>query len=132
MKQTILIVDDETSFLDILQIILQRAGYKTLVTTNGKEGLKLVYEHQPSLVVLDDMLPGISGGDICMTLKNDPSVSHIPVILYSAGPRVREREFIRQIGANATMSKPFKPKDVVQMVANCLDGAAAAPMAAAV
>ena len=128
MKQTILIVDDETSFLDILQIILQRAGYKTIVTTNGKEGLKLVYEHQPSLVVLDDMLPGISGGDICMTIKNDPSVSHIPVILYSAGPRVREREFIRQIGANASMSKPFKPKDVVQLVANCL----AVPVAAAV
>ena len=61
-----------------------------------------------------------------MTLKNDPSVSHIPVILYSAGPRVREREFIRQIGANATMSKPFKPKDVVTMVANCLGAVAAA------
>jgi two-component system, OmpR family, phosphate regulon response regulator PhoB len=129
MKQTILIVDDETSFLDILQIILQRAGYKTVVTTNGKEGLSMVYEHRPSLVVLDDMLPGISGGDICMTLKNDPSVSHIPVILYSAGPRVREREFIRQIGANATMSKPFKPKDVVALVADCLGPAA---MAAAV
>jgi CheY-like chemotaxis protein len=129
MQQTILIVDDETSFLDILQIILQRAGYKTLVTTNGKEGLNMVYSHEPDLVVLDDMLPGISGGDICMTLKRDPSVSHIPVILYSAGPRVREREFIRQIGANATISKPFKPKDVVQMIANCL---AAVPAAAAV
>jgi two-component system, OmpR family, phosphate regulon response regulator PhoB len=128
MTQTILIVDDETSFLDILQIILQRAGYKTLVTTNGKEGLSMVYSHKPDLVVLDDMLPGISGGDICMTLKNDLSVSHIPVILYSAGPRVREREFIRQIGANATISKPFKPKDVVQMIANCL----AMPVAAAV
>ncbi len=130
MKQTILIVDDETSFLDILQIILQRAGYKTLVTTNGKEGLSMVYSHKPDLVVLDDMLPGISGADICMTLKNDPTVSFIPVILYSAGPRVREREFIRQIGANATMSKPFKPKDVVQMIANCL--LAAEPVAAAV
>ncbi len=129
MKQTILIVDDETSFLDILQIILQRAGYKTLVTTNGKEGLSMVYQHKPDLVVLDDMLPGISGGDICMTLKNDPSVSHIPVILYSAGPRVREREFIRQIGANASMSKPFKPKEVVQLIANCLG---ASPFAAAV
>jgi len=120
MQQTILIVDDETSFLDILQIILQRAGYKTLVTPNGKEGLSMVYQHKPDLVVLDDMLPGISGCDICMTLKSDPSVSHIPVILYSAGPRVREREFMKHIGANATMSKPFKPKDVVQMVANCL------------
>lgn len=131
MKPTILIVDDETSFLDILQIILQRAGYKTIVTTNGKEGLDLVYQHRPDLVVLDDMLPGISGGDICMTLKNDPKVSHIPVILYSAGPRVRERDFIRQIGATAAISKPFKPKDVVQMIGNCLLNANM-PMAAAV
>jgi DNA-binding response OmpR family regulator len=131
MKPTILIVDDETSFLDILQIILQRAGYRTLVTTNGKEGLNMVYQHKPDLVVLDDMLPGISGGDICMTLKNDAAVKHIPVILYSAGPRVRERDFIRQIGANATMSKPFKPKDVVQIVSGFL-GAPPAAVAAAV
>ena len=129
MKQTILIVDDETSFLDILQIILTRAGYRTIVTTNGNEGLSMVYSHKPDLVVLDDMLPGISGADICMKIKTDPTVSHTPVILYSAGPRVREREFIRQIGANATISKPFKPKDVVQLIGNCL---AAAPVAAAV
>lgn len=123
--QTILIVDDETSFLDIMQIIFQRAGYKTLVTANGKEGLDMVYQHRPNLVVLDDMLPGISGGDICMTLKNDPSVSHIPVILYSAGPRVRERDFIKQIGADAAISKPFKPKDVVQLVGSYLQAAVA-------
>lgn len=130
MKQTILIVDDETSFLDILQIILQRAGYKTIVTTNGKEGLNLIYQHKPDLVVLDDMLPGISGADICMAVKSDASISHIPVILYSAGPRVRERDFIRQIGATAAISKPFKPKDVVQMIGNCLLNAM--PVAAAV
>ena len=114
--QTILIVDDEPSLLDILQIILKRAGYKTLVTTNGKEGLDMIYQHRPNLVVLDDMLPGMSGGDICKTVKDDPSVSHIPVIMYSAGPRVREREFVRHIGADAVMSKPFKPTDMVQLV----------------
>ena len=129
MQPTILIVDDETSFLDILQIVLQRAGYKTIVTTNGKEGLRLIHQHKPDLVVLDDMLPGISGADICMALKSDASVSHIPVILYSAGPRVREREFIRQIGATAAISKPFKPKDVVQMIAGFLPPAAAMAVA---
>ncbi len=130
MKPTILIVDDETSFLDILQIILQRAGYKTIVTTNGKEGLNLIYQQKPDLVVLDDMLPGISGADVCMAVKNDASISHIPVILYSAGPRIRERDFIRQIGATAAISKPFKPKDVVQMIGNVLMNAM--PVAAAV
>lgn len=117
---TILIVDDEQSFLDILQIIFQRAGFKTMVTTNGRDGMEMIYQHQPSLIVLDDMLPGISGADICKHIKNDVRVSHIPVILYSAGPRVREREFVREIGADAAMNKPFKPMEMVALVKNYL------------
>jgi DNA-binding response OmpR family regulator len=123
--QTILIIDDEVNFLDILQIILQRAGYKTLVAANGQEGLDMIYSYRPDLVVTDDMLPGMSGGDICVNVKKDPSISHIPVILYSAGPRVRDRNFIAQIGASAAVSKPFKPKEVVQIVGNCLSPAVA-------
>lgn len=114
--QTVLIVDDETSFLDIFQVILQRAGYKTLVTPDGLEGLKMIYDQRPDLVVLDDMLPGMSGGEICARLKNDQKVNEIPVILYSAGPRVRDREFVKQTGANAVMTKPFRPKDVITMI----------------
>lgn len=123
--QTILIVDDELHFLDILQIILQRAGYNTLVTSNGREGLDMIYAHRPDLVVLDDMLPGMSGSEICSTVKKDTSTSHIPVILYSAGPRVRDRNFIAEIGANAAISKPFKPKEMVQLISNCLTPAVA-------
>ncbi len=119
-KQTILIIDDEKSFLDIMRVILPRSGYNILTTTHGSEGLQMIYDHRPDLALVDDMLPGISGGDICLTVKNDPNVSHIPVILYSAGPRVRDREFIRHIGANAVLYKPFKPADVVRTVGSCL------------
>ena len=69
----------------------------------------MIYDYRPDLALLDDMLPGISGGEICLKVKNDPLVMHIPVILYSAGPRVRDGEFIRQIGADAVLFKPFKP-----------------------
>jgi len=114
--QTVLVVDDETSFLDIFRVILERAGYKALLTPNGLEGLKMIYEQRPDLVVLDDMLPGISGSEICVKVKNDNSVNSIPVILYSAGPRIHDREFVKHIGANAVLNKPFRPKDVVNMI----------------
>jgi CheY-like chemotaxis protein len=68
----------------------------------------------------------MSGGDVCMIVKRDPMTSHIPIILYSAGPRIRERDFVSKVGANATVSKPFKPKEVVQMVSTCLGAPAVA------
>jgi two-component system phosphate regulon response regulator PhoB len=121
--QTVLVVDDETSFLDIFQVLLQRAGYKPLLSPDGIEGLKMIYDQRPDLVVLDDMLPGMSGSDICVKVKNDASVNNIPVILYSAGPRIRDREFIKRIGANAVLNKPFRPMDVVKMINSFLGAA---------
>ncbi|MBZ0284680.1 MAG: response regulator [Anaerolineae bacterium] len=120
--RTILVVDDEMSFLEILQVILERAGYRTIVAANGRDGLNLIYQEHPDLVVLDDMLPGLSGSDICMTVKQDPAVKHIPVILYSAGPRVRDRDFIAQIRADAALYKPFKPSDALKLIQSCLNG----------
>jgi CheY-like chemotaxis protein len=122
-KRTVLIVDDETSFLDIMNVILPRAGFNIVTSTHGKEGLQMLYDHQPDLALLDDMLPGMSGGDICLTIKNDPNIRHIPVVLYSAGPRVRDGEFIRRIGADAVLYKPFKPADVINTITMCLAAA---------
>jgi CheY-like chemotaxis protein len=119
-KRRILVVDDETSFLDIMNVILPRAGFEVITSTHGKEALQMFYDCRPDLALLDDMLPGMSGGDICLTIKNDPAVQNIPVILYSAGPRVRDGEFIRRIGADAVLFKPFKPADVISTITNCL------------
>ena len=116
----VLVVDDETSFLDIMNVILPRAGFEIITSTHGKEALQMFYDCKPDLALLDDMLPGMSGGDICLTIKNDPSVRHIPVVLYSAGPRVRDGEFIKRIGADAVLYKPFKPADVITTITTCL------------
>jgi DNA-binding response OmpR family regulator len=118
-KRRILVVDDENSFLDIMNVILPRAGFEIITSGHGTEGLKLFYETRPDLALLDDMLPGMSGGDICLTIKNDPAVCHIPVVLYSAGPRVRDGEFIQRIGADAVLYKPFRPVDVVTTINGC-------------
>jgi two-component system alkaline phosphatase synthesis response regulator PhoP len=109
-------VDDEMSFLDILQMVLSRAGYQVLTTGNGNEAFNIVRNQHPDLVLLDDMLPGLSGGDICVLIKNDPHLHQTPVIVYSAGPRVREPGFGRQTGADAILLKPFKPGDLVKKI----------------
>jgi CheY-like chemotaxis protein len=115
--QTVLVVDDETSFLDILKILLPRAGFRVLTSDHGAKALQMIYEQRPDVVLLDDMLPGMSGCDICAQVKHDPAVQHIPVILYSAGPRVRDPELIKRIKADGVMYKPFKPPELVKKIA---------------
>jgi phosphoserine phosphatase RsbU/P len=115
--QTILVVDDETSFLDIMKILLSRAGFRVLTSTHGSEALEMIYDKRPNLILLDDMLPGMSGCDICAHIKYDDAVRHIPVLLYSAGPRVRDAELIRRIRADGVFYKPFKSPELIKTIA---------------
>jgi DNA-binding response OmpR family regulator len=114
--QTILIVDDEATLLNILCMVLEKAGYQVITAEDGIEALNLLDGHRPDLVLLDDMLPHLSGGEVCQKIKNDPRFQGMPVILYSAGARVRDRNYIRQIKADAAVCKPFKPQDMVKTV----------------
>lgn len=122
--QTILIVDDEPAFLEILQRILHRAGYALLTAANGIQALEMIRAYRPNLALLDDMLPSVSGGEVCETVKSDPDLRQIPIVLCSAGPRVRDRDFVRQIQADAVLYKPFRPDEVVQVIHSCLAGSA--------
>jgi len=114
--RTVLIIDDEEGFLQIIQIILKRAGYHTLVATNGTDGLNMIYTHYPDIVILDDMMPGLTGGDVCMKIKNDPAVCHIPVVMHSAGAKVRNPQYIRQIGADGVLYKPSLPNEILETI----------------
>ncbi|NWG16697.1 MAG: response regulator [Chloroflexi bacterium] len=114
--QTILIVDDEPAFLDILEMILRRAGYTVLSASDGAQALQIVASRPVDLVLIDDMLPHISGGEVCQIIKDEPTLAHIPVILFSAGARVRDQQFIRRIGADGTLLKPFRPDEVIHLV----------------
>ena len=111
---TVLIIDDEEGFLQIIQIILKRAGFKTIVASNGVDGIDMVYNFRPDIVILDDMMPGMTGGDVCMRIKNDPKVSHIPVLMHSAGAKVRNPHYIQQIGADGVLFKPSLPAEILE------------------
>jgi CheY-like chemotaxis protein len=117
---TVLIVDDEEGFLQIIQVILKRAGYKTLVATNGTDGLEMIRQHRPDIVILDDMMPGLTGGEVCMHIKSDASISNTVVVMHSAGAKVRNPAYIQQIGADGVLFKPSLPNEIVGMMSNFL------------
>lgn len=113
---TVLVIDDEAGFLQIIQMILKRAGFNTLVADDGETGIEMVYAHRPDVIVLDDMMPGITGGEVCIQLKADPEVASIPVVMHSAGAKVRNPTYIQQIGADDVLFKPSLPNEIVEKV----------------
>jgi CheY-like chemotaxis protein len=112
---TVLIVDDEASFLHIVRLVLERAGYTVLAASNGAEALEMAGQQQPDLIILDDMMPGLSGGEVCLQLKQDQALRQIPVVMHSAGARVKDPTYIASIGADDVLLKPSMPNDIIGM-----------------
>ncbi|MDX1993435.1 MAG: response regulator [bacterium] len=120
MTHQVLIVDDDESMLHILGLILDRAGYKTLTADNGEDALQMIYNHRPSIVILDEMMPGLSGGEVCSRIKKDELLRSTPIIMHSAGTQIQSEAYLRRIGADAALAKPCPPKKVVETVATIL------------
>jgi len=112
----VLIVDDDPVSVQLLELILSRSGYDVIRAENAETGLELVYEHRPDVVMIDDMMPDMSGGEMCRRIKADPEVSAIPVILVSAGIRVKDTNYIKEVGADYALLKPTLSKDVLNAV----------------
>jgi len=116
---TILIVDDEEGFRHILQVVLQRAGHQIVAAGDAFEA-QAVIQQQPDLIILDDMMPGMSGSDLCLQIKSDPVLRHIPILMHSANPKLHNKAFVESIGADGVLLKPTTPRDVTTAVASIL------------
>jgi CheY-like chemotaxis protein len=116
----VLVVDDEEAFLQITQIVLKRAGYYVTTACNGFESLRAIEEQLPDLVILDEMMPGMSGSEVCQRIKTRPDWQHIPVIMHTASVRLKNPELVKDIQADAVMFKPTMPPELVATVARVL------------
>ena len=116
MEDTVLIVEDETDVVDLLRYNLKRAGFKVLVANSGDDGLAAVRGHRPDVVVLDLMLPGMSGLEVCRALKKDPETAHIPVLMLTAKDEQKDRVKGLETGADDYVGKPFSPRELVLRV----------------
>ncbi len=109
----ILVVDDEKKIVEIVKAYMEREGYEVTAAYDGKAALAAAKQQSPDLVILDLMLPQISGWDVCRTLRAD---SNIPVIMLTARDDVTDKIIGLELGADDYVTKPFDPKELVSRV----------------
>ncbi len=109
-KENILIVDDEEDILELVRYNLSKEGYQITCVASGEEGLSMAKSASPDLVVLDLMLPGVDGLDVCKALKSDGKTKHIPVIMLSAKGEEADIVAGLELGADDYLVKPFSPR----------------------
>jgi DNA-binding response OmpR family regulator len=113
MNRRVLIVDDDTKIVDIVQLYLKRDGYKVSVAYNGRDAIKAARETRPDLIVLDLMLPGIDGLEVCKTLREE---SDVPIIMLTAKTTEDDRLVGLNLGADDYVTKPFSPRELAARV----------------
>jgi len=109
----ILVIEDEEKVLNIVKSYLEKEGFEPIVSLRGEEGLDKFYEHSPDLIVLDLMLPDISGEEICKVIKKE---SDIPVVMLTAKSSVDERIEGLSLGADDYLIKPFSPRELMMRI----------------
>ncbi|KGK91541.1 PhoP family transcriptional regulator [Desulfosporosinus sp. HMP52] len=117
MKMKIVLVDDEPEILTLVRDYLSREGYNALTATNGVEGMELIEREKPDLVLLDWMLPGISGLDMCKRLRE---TSTIPIIMLTAKSEEIDRVLGLEFGADDYIVKPFSLRELVARIKTVL------------
>ena len=116
MAARILIAEDEESIVASLEFLMRNAGFETLVARDGERAIALLGEWSPHLVLLDIMLPGRSGFEVCRALRADPRLRDIRVLMLTAKGGARDEARGMEAGADDYMTKPFSTKELVQRV----------------
>ena len=112
MDTKILIVDDDPTICDVLKIYFENEGYEVKVANDGAEGVNFFKLYEPDLVLLDIMLPGIDGMEVCRRLKSAPTTADIPIIMLTAKGDVFDKVLGLELGADDFMTKPFDMKEL--------------------
>jgi len=120
MERTILVVEDEPPKAEMLAYNLEKEGYRVMIAGDGEEGLLMARENLPDVIVLDWMLPGLTGIEVCRQLRGDPETQEIPIIMLTA--RGEEEDRVRGIetGADDYVVKPYSPREVVARIKGLL------------
>lgn len=119
-KPTILVVEDEEDLRDIVIYNLEREGYKTVGVESGEEGLELAISLKPDLMILDLMLPGMNGMDVCRHIKQDSQSQSIPILIVSAKGEEADIVSGLELGADDYLTKPFSPRILLARVRTVL------------
>ena len=116
MKETILIVEDEKDIVKMLDYNLKKEGYKTLVANDGEDALDMANTKLPDFILLDLMLPGVDGLEICKELKSERKTAAIPVIMLTAKAQESDKIVGLELGADDYVTKPFSPRELIARI----------------
>ncbi len=115
-KGTVLVIDDERDLIELVRYNLEQEGFEVKGALNGETGLVLAAREMPSLVLMDLMMPGIDGLEVCRQLKAHNRTAHIPVIMLTAKAAESDRIVGLELGADDYVTKPFSPRELVARV----------------
>jgi DNA-binding response OmpR family regulator len=116
MQHKILVVDDEADVNDMLVLNLRAAGFSVIAVEDGASALAKTRSESPALVILDLMLPGMSGLEVCKVLKSDAATRHIPVIMLTSKAEEVDKIVGLELGADDYVTKPFSPRELILRV----------------
>ena len=112
----VIVIEDEPDILEVIEYNLRREGYRVQTARDGEDGLRLVRKKSPDLVLLDLLLPGLDGIEVCRKLKEDPVTRPIPIIMVTAKGEESDVVLGLGIGADDYVTKPFSPRELVERV----------------
>jgi DNA-binding response OmpR family regulator len=122
MAKRVLIVDDEPNIVTALEFLLQQSGYEVAVAPNGDEALAKLASFAPDLVLLDVMMPRVSGYEVCRRIRERPDWKHMKVVMLSAKGREVEVSKGVSLGADLYVTKPFSNTELVARIGALLKG----------
>lgn len=121
MSKTVLIADDEPNIVISLEFLLEQAGYQVMVAHDGQEALDAIKRQAPDLVLLDVMLPRLSGFDVCQKIRENPDWQGMRVVMLTAKGREVEVSKGLALGADAYITKPFSTQELLAEIAAQLE-----------
>ena len=121
MPKEILIVDDEPDVVVPIQFLMEQQGYRVMAAERGEDALDLIYHYKPDLVILDIMLPGIDGYEVCEIIRLDPNYRDVRVMFLTAKGREVDIAKGLALGADAYLTKPFSNDELVAKVKELLE-----------
>jgi DNA-binding response OmpR family regulator len=116
-KGTLLIIDDEKDLVELLRYnLVEKEGYDVISANDGQSGLEIAQKHKVDLIVLDLMMPGMDGLEVCRRLRSDPRTGRVPLIMLTAKATEADRIVGLEMGADDYITKPFSPRELVARV----------------
>ncbi len=115
-RSKILVVEDDHDIAQLLAITMKKAGFEVALSENGYDALNLIRRHSPDLVILDLMIPGIDGFEVCREIKREPRTASVPVLMLTARGEEIDRIIGLELGADDCVVKPFSPRELILRV----------------